>query len=380
MKIGILTHPLLRNYGGILQNYALQKILIELGHEVYTINIGKKKPVTNWIRQYIVYVIKLLLGRSVAPPLTIKQQNIVMQHTQRFVRNNINTTIPLLWVNENIQKRYRFDTYIVGSDQVWRPSFVKRIEDMFFDFIKEEDVKRIAFAASFGVDEWLFTKKQENNCSKLAKKFDAISVREDSGLFLCENYFNVQANHILDPTLLLNRYDYEKLIGDVYDDKSTQLTSYILDLSDNKKQIIEHVANKLNLKIDFIGNPNSQKQDISYLERIIPPVEMWLDGFRKAKFVVTDSFHGVVFSLIFNKPFLCIGNKRRGMTRFNSLLKTFDLEDRLISPDNNQPDSIIYKIDNIIQTKIDFERIQLIINNEKNKSINFLKEALKLNK
>ena len=119
MKIGILTHPLLRNYGGILQNYALQKILIELGHEVYTINIGKKKPVTNWIRQYIVYVIKLLLGRSVAPPLTIKQQNIVMQHTQRFVRNNINTTIPLLWVNENIQKRYRFDTYIVGSDQVW---------------------------------------------------------------------------------------------------------------------------------------------------------------------------------------------------------------------------------------------------------------------
>jgi hypothetical protein len=68
------------------------------------------------------------------------------------------------------------------------------------------------------------------------------------------------------------------------------------------------------------------------------------------------------------------------MTRFNSLLKTFDLEDRLISPDNNQPDSIIYKIDNIIQTKIDFERIQLIINNEKNKSINFLKEALNLNK
>lgn len=380
MKIGILTHPLLRNYGGILQNYALQKILIELGHEVYTINIGKKKPVTNWIRQYIVYIIKLLLGRSVAPPLTIKQQNIVMQHTQRFVLNNINTTKPLIWVNENIQKIYRFDTYIVGSDQVWRPSFVKRIEDMFFDFIKEEDVKRIAFAASFGVDEWLFTKKQENNCSKLAKKFDAISVREDSGLFLCENYFNVQANHILDPTLLLNRYDYEKLIGDVYDDKSTQLTSYILDLSDNKKQIIEHVANKLNLKIDFIGNPNSQKQDISYLERIIPPVEMWLDGFRKAKFVVTDSFHGVVFSIIFNKPFLCIGNKRRGMARFNSLLKTFELDYRLIDPDNNQLDSINYEIDNIIQTKIDFERIQLIINKEKNKSINFLKEALKLNK
>lgn len=380
MKIGILTHPLLRNYGGILQNYALQKKLTELGHEVYTINIGKKKPVTNWIRQYIVYIIKLLLGRSVAPPLTIKQQNIVMQHTQRFVLNNINTTKPLIWVNENIQKIYRFDTYIVGSDQVWRPSFVKRIEDMFFDFIKEEDVKRIAFAASFGVDEWLFTKKQENNCSKLAKKFDAISVREDSGLFLCENYFNVQANHILDPTLLLNRYDYEKLIGDVYDDKSTQLTSYILDLSDNKKQIIEHVANKLNLKIDFIGNPNSQKQDISYLERIIPPVEMWLDGFRKAKFVVTDSFHGVVFSIIFNKPFLCIGNKRRGMARFNSLLKTFELDYRLIDPDNNQLDSINYEIDNIIQTKIDFERIQLIINKEKNKSINFLKEALKLNK
>ena len=255
---------------------------------------------------------------------------------------------------------------------------LKELRICFFDFIKEEDVKRIAFAASFGVDEWLFTKKQENNCSKLAK-IRCYFVRKTLDCFYVKTILMCK-QIIFRPNSLLNRYDYEKLIGDVYDDKSTQLTSYILDLSDNKKQIIEHVANKLKLKIDFIGNPNSQKQDINYLERIIPPVEMWLDGFRKAKFVVTDSFHGVVFSLIFNKPFLCIGNKRRGMTRFNSLLKTFDLEDRLISPDNNQPDSIIYKIDNIIQTKIDFERIQLIINNEKNKSINFLKEALKLNK
>lgn len=116
----------------------------------------------------------------------------------------------------DLTQKYGLDAYVVGSDQVWRPAFNlgPRLGNMFLDFAGD-DVKKISYAASFGCKEWEYTEEQERMCGKLAKRFDAISVREASGVDLCKEHFGVDATLVLDPTLLLNKEDYGKVCHDV---------------------------------------------------------------------------------------------------------------------------------------------------------------------
>ena len=107
--------------------------------------------------------------------------------------------------------RYEYDAYVVGSDQVWRPNYNPFMKAMFLGITEREDVKRIAYAASFGTSKWEFSPQMTSECAVLAKKFDMITVREKSGVDLCREYFGVEATWVLDPTMLLNREDYEKV-------------------------------------------------------------------------------------------------------------------------------------------------------------------------
>jgi exopolysaccharide biosynthesis predicted pyruvyltransferase EpsI len=135
--------------------------------------------------------------------------------------------------------------------------------------------------------------------------------------------------------------------------------SYILDKSENKSQIVKIVSSELGLDIlevmpeePFSAN---SKSDIS--KSVYPSVSKWLAGFRDAKFVVTDSFHGVVFSIIFQKPFIIIGNEKRGMARFHTLLNIFGLDSRLVNKMEQLPLCIENKIDyNFVKMKLDFKR------------------------
>lgn len=134
-----------------------------------------------------------------------------------------------------------------------------------------------------------------------------------------------QAKHVLDPTMLLEREDYRLLISK--EDKaaaSTGVLAYILDKTPEKKQIMDDVAGKLQLPCQsFI--PDAEKVCV------LPSVGQWLAAFDRAGFVITDSFHGCVFSILFRKDFIVILNKDRGADRFHSLLKLFGLQNRLIS-------------------------------------------------
>ena len=121
-----------------------------------------------------------------------------------------------------ITQTNQFDAIIVGSDQVWRPLYNSNIEDYFIGFDEYGDFKRIAYAASFGISSWEFDVNQTQKCSSLLKKFNAVSVREFSGADLCSNYFNVRAKVVLDPTLLLNKYDYIHLI-DLSENRASEL-------------------------------------------------------------------------------------------------------------------------------------------------------------
>lgn len=376
MKIGILTQPLHNNYGGLLQNFALQTVLKGLGHEVHTINIKGRE--TAKFRRYtsiLKRTAQRLLGQEVRVRTwpTAKESAIISQHTREFMQKNIITTeLYSSKVDEKLLDNYMFEAYLVGSDQVWRPKYSPQLPTYFLDFLENNpDVIKIAYAASFGVDDWEFTNKQTKEFSKLLKQFNAVSVREDSAVELCKNYFGVEATQLLDPTMLLGSDVYTSLVVKEKIEKSPgNLFTYILDKSDEKIQIIDNIAFKYGFQ-SFSVMPEKSffepgRKDIH--DCVYPPPEKWIRGFIDAEFVVTDSFHGTVFSILFNKPFISIANKGRGLTRFTSLLKLFQLEDRLIF----SSDDLILDV----LKEIDWGKINTILIQEKEKSMNFIKTNL----
>lgn len=378
MKLGILTHALHNNYGGLLQAYALRTILKRMGHDVEVIRrdyIYRKYTTYRKFDRFIKNIIRVCIGKKKFKNFTQEQWNYVGANTQYFTKKYINDSSNLLVTNIALKHyvvKNKFDGYVVGSDQVWRPNYVPCITNYFLDFVENKEVKRIAYAASFGVDDWLFSKKLTSVCTRLVKKFDAVSVREKSGVDLCRNYFGIDALHVLDPTLLLEKEDYINLVlfeNEVMSEGN--LFCYILDDSKEKNNIIDTISKSINLH-PFACMP---KCDLS-LENVakdidacvFPSVTRWLRSFMDAEMVITDSFHGCVFSIIFNKPFWVIGNKSRGMARFNSLLSIFGLEERML--DINNLANIDWNL------SIDWDRVNEIKKDWQIKSNKFLLDAL----
>lgn len=362
MKIGIVTQPLHANYGGILQNYALQQVLKRLGHEPITIDYYWHT--SRWI--YLLSCIKTLLlyfipkKRRKFNPYSITKRTERSLQNERFVRKYISITNPTRKYNNSIIKKYNLDALVTGSDQVWRPMYNPCLKDMFLGFVKSNDVKKVAYAASFGTDLSEYTETQIKRCRKYAQKLNAISVRESSGVVLCRQYFEVDAIEVLDPTLLLNKEDYMAICESVPLDKNIFLAAYVLDIDDKKKAFIQDIANKLGLSVKFLSADNEATLSI----------EEWLAMFRDATYVITNSFHGSVFSIIFNKPFISIGNSHRGLSRFHSLLDKFNLYNRLV--DETTIANIPY-----INQEINWTHVNENRNNLKSKSLNFLNDNLK---
>ena len=302
MKIGILTLPLHTNYGGILQAYALQTILERMGHDVKIITKPRRwhLPIHRALHILPERIIRKLKGEQVVifrESALTKSFPIVSQNIQNFIDQHIRTRV----VNQYTDiKRNEFDAFVVGSDQIWRPGYFSPIKHAFLSFAENWNVKRVAYAASFGGDQWIFDSRQTNICKKQAQKFDAISVREDSGVTLCQKHLNTHAEHVLDPTLLLDKEDYISLIQNAPKSNGT-LLNYVLDSSTDMDQYINQVAEKYNLTPFSVRNPNEMNLAVPVADRIAPSVESWLRGFYDAELVVTDSFHACVFSVIFGK-------------------------------------------------------------------------------
>lgn len=344
MKIGILTLPLHTNYGGILQAYALQTIMERMGHQVVVFNHKRKFNLPLWklpLTYTIRIILKYIIGRKdikiFAEQFYKKEYAKISQHTQRFINTYIHTYNVESFKNI---KATDFDAIVVGSDQVWRPKYFSylfnaKIENAFLSFARKWNIKRISYAASFGTEDWEYTLEDTKLCSELLKQFDVVTVREETGVRLCKDKFGIDAEHVLDPTMLLSKEDYMKLFDVANTPKSPgNLLTYILDSTPEKLDVIKKISKEKGLT-SFCVNSNSSGTKTSVEERIQPSVETWLRGFYDADFVVTDSFHACVFSIIFGKPFVVIGNKERGMARFDSLLKMFGMEDCLISSDKD---------------------------------------------
>lgn len=377
MRIGIVTQPLRTNYGGILQNYALQQVLKELGHSVYTINRNSLGVhAASWNTRLIYFIkqfIKKNLGRTYSASL--EELCRIRGECMEFVKNNIITTEVFLNERQLLQivNKYKFDAYIVGSDQVWRPAYSLNIYDDFLGFCQDQkNIKRVAYAASFGVCDWEFDEKQTQECSHLAKLFDGVSVREETAVELCDKYLGVNAVHVLDPTLLLEKEDYIRLVKQSEESASDgDLFCYILDNNQSIQESIRNIEEKLSLKSFYVmpkKKENALTKDENMQDFVIPSPIKWIRAFMDAKMVFTDSFHGCVFSIIFNKPFWVIGNNERGNARFDSLLKLFRLETRKIKLCDVRNTELL--------TPIDWKQVNDIKLIWKEKSLNFIKENL----
>ena len=335
MKIGILTQPLHWNYGGIIQNWALQQVLKRMGHEPEMIFItGHDKPnvrlITLRCLSFAKCAIKKYLHRDdvyLHSPLDLRYNpNICYFYADnRFVKC-IRKTKALDYNVDlaRITNRRGYEAFVVGSDQVWREEYSPRIQSYFLDFMPEDDKrKRIAYAASFGKESDYISPEKMPECRRLLGRFDAVSVREADGVDIVRRDFGRhQVEKVLDPTLLLSTPDYEALIAPDDRHSSPYIASYILDPDDDKTTILTQLATDKNLPVSEIN--------IGIRPEGMPTVSQWLANFADADFVVTDSFHGCVFSIIFGKPFIAIANAERGLGRFVSLLSEFGLMSRLV--------------------------------------------------
>ena len=341
MKIGILTQPLYCNYGGILQCYALQTVLQRMGYETIILQreFDRKYTFFGACIYYVKHFVKLLFGRKSSWHYYVNshKRDYIAQNTYKFIEKNINPRTKHCYSTKELKKeveKLNLGAIIVGSDQVWRPDYSPCLPNYFLDFIEDNScIKKISYAASFGKDQWTLSEKKTAKYRKLLQAFDAISVRESSAIKLCKDLFRVDATQVIDPTLFLESKDYLSLVTTKKTNRGN-LFCYILDKSKQKKDIIFFLSHKNNFS-PFESMPllsDTKDNLFKNIDKCVyPPIEDWLSAFMEAEMILTDSFHGTVFSIIFNKPFWVIGNQERGMARFESLLSLFNLNCRIIT-------------------------------------------------
>lgn len=346
MKVGILTLPFEPNYGWAVQLWALYHTIEQMGHEPVILDRrwnATQSGLLYKFKRFIYY--KCFCGRF-----------------SSFINNEIPNISPIVRDSSSMTHISNgLDAVVVGSDQVWRIEHTRGADlNFFLDFVKKESVKRISYAASFGKDTWQGTAEETATVKQLLAKFSTITVREKSGVTLCKELFEADATNVLDPTLLLNSSDYNSVLSSPKEEPI--LTTYILDSTIEKTNTISKISENKKLKVVSLY----PKKKITYYKSVY----YWLESIRDAKYVIVDSFHGMVFSIIFHKNFAVMANSKRGLTRFTSLLSQLGLENRLTN------DYSYDSISRILSTDIDYNEVENKLQALRSFSLNILKESL----
>ena len=275
----------------------------------------------------------------------------------------INKTTNLIIIRKNFKeiKKNDFDILMVNSDQTWR-KFDQHFYDYgFLRFAKNWNIKKFVYGASIGFDYWPFTKREDKIMRNLLKNFNGISVREKGSINLIKKHLGITPEFVLDPTFLINKKYYLELIKD-YKFNKTYNNNYIFiyTLSNYTSfnyinEFIKMIKNKLNLKIyDYKLHNYSKIEDFIYY-------------IYNCKAVVTNSFHGTVFSILFNKSFVSFHTPEYPKERLKSLGSLLNIQNRIFNH-YQKPDI------NLLNTPLDINKT--LLDYFINKSINFLKKNL----
>ena len=354
-KTATITFQNANNYGALLQAYALHKTITKLGVENHVLNyqceyMGKPYGLAALRRKGI---IRFLLG--------IAYHIVRMPRRAKFaeIRSQMNIT-PILSRNDLMTLEDQYDCFIAGSDQVWNDGITNLDPSFFFDFIKNPE-KKLSFAASFGFE--IMSDALKTEYKKLLNDFSSYNMRESSGVEIIKSLLNKPANLVLDPTLLLTCDDYN-IIAQPPKIKDKYILVYQITVSSFLLNTVRKIAKSTGYKVVTIPFPLGgfirAKTNFSAGPR------EWIGLIRDAEIVVTDSFHGCCFSILYNKNFHAIITGAG--TRIYNLLDVFNLNDCLYKPGSELK----------LERNIDWEEINDNIDKERNNSLNILKEMLKI--
>lgn len=374
-KIGIITINDYTNYGNRLQNYASQEVFKSLGCEVETIvNLPIKKneqyqrsvatlikkackmPPREFIKKVVTRVNNRLNRKSNKESLDLK-----IKAFKKFTKENIKETSFVISkdnIPENLANRY--DYFVTGSDQVWNPIFRKGSSIDFLTFAPK--YKRVAYAPSFGISE--IPGEFVENYRKLISEMAHLSVREQAGAKIIKKLTGRDAIVLVDPTLMLTKEKWLSVAKQATQkpQKKYLLTYFLGDLSNSSRKKINEIAVKNDLEIVNIA---SMKDKFRYAA---DPGE-FVDYINSADIIFTDSFHGAVFSILLERPFIIFdrkGNIPSMNSRIDTLLSKFKLESRKWENINGSKDFF----------NIDFSHVPEILEYERNKALDYLRNAL----
>lgn len=346
-KTGILNLQHTNNFGACLVAYALQTAIERCGSKAQVINYRPEKKARPFSGAF-------------------RREKAAGRNFEKFRRRFLNLTRVCRNMDDLSELNASLDSFVVGSDQVWRFRYVYRFLQEYLLAFAAPSKTLFSYAASFGTDFWEGNDQATEIMREKLLRFNRISVREESGIAICREAFGSEAVQVLDPTLLLSAADYAPII------KESQLklpgryvAKMILDETPEAAAEVERLAKEKGWEVvDIYG---SRKKIGGKEAMLCRPVGDWLKLLQNADYVVTDSFHCVCFSLIFEKQFICVVNPERGISRLDSLLGIFGLRDRLIdSLKGFRPDG----------RETDYRQIERLLQVERKKAYRYLSDCL----
>jgi hypothetical protein len=378
-KVGIITIFKVNNYGAELQAYATQKALQIMGYDAELINYPFYKNERH---------IRTTASRPVFP-MTVKKKfeewaypkiakfKLLIQHNkndekrkanfERFYINFARLSPEYRKIEELYNTDRLYDAYIVGSDQVWNPGIYSSLDPYFLKFAPR-DKKRLSYASSFGVSS--FPDYTREYYKEALTDLNAIGVREENAVQIVKDLSGRQAQWVLDPTLLLDASDWSSIAKKMEEIPEKFVLLYELTPCPSLKEFALYIAKEKNAKVvRLTKDAAAVEMDGSVINVPVAGPSEFLWMFEHAAFVVTNSFHGTAFSINFNKDFYVVTPARKkNNSRQQSILKLFNLSERLINEGEPLPQKGLWNID--------YNPVNKILEEEIKKSKLFLKNAI----
>ena len=375
MRIAVITFfQSQNNYGQLLQCYALQKSLCQLGHRPCLIRYGFHQKFFHWLKAENFFTKEGLHETYHQFKKWIRSRKDTSERSfDTFRKKHLIKSLRCYNSLAELQQHPpQAKCYITGSDQVWAQLLSIDDNRAFFLDFGPKYIKRIAYAPSFAVDD--YPSELKGKLAEQLRRFDAISVRELSGKRICEE-MGYDASLVLDPTLLLLAEQYKCLM------KEPSVSNYCFVYQVNvssKEELYWDVFSAYNSNKGFasvaaFANPNYD-MDMEFLDGaryVYPSIEQWIGYVCNAKYVLTSSFHGVVFSILFHKPFVVCLRKESmfaGNDRVTTLLEMMNLSDRVMQDGK--------RVEDIIEKPIDWKIVDAILSQKRNESLAFLKNSI----
>lgn len=355
MKIGIITYHRAKNLGAMLQSYALQRTLQKYKGECEIIDYRNEKMEESYRvkRTGEIHSIKEKIKN-----ILFMKKNKEFEIIRKEFNEKVQKISKEIYNKENIIKaNKKYDLFVTGSDQVWNSKLNYNDENYFLDFVTDNK-KKNSYAASFGVSK--LNENEKESIKKKLEQFNKISVREKEGEKIVKDLTNRECQVVLDPTLLLNKEEWEKLTISERIEKEKYIFVYIIAYTPTLLEFARKLAKEKKCKIICFHTSYQKYRGMKNLTKVSP--QDFINYIKNAEIVVTSSFHGMCFSVNLQKEFYyeLDEGKINNNSRLITLAKTLNLESRRIIKGKS------------LNEKLNYKEIEEKLNKEREKSIQYI--------